>query len=356
MVSGQAGGIERLLQDYVNYSRHENLFLFAWDGGPAAERIEQSGCRVIRMNQPRDGSRAVCRRILELCEQERVNTIVVHHEAPLLRFGALLARRRLPGLRVLCYAHADARFICGTGKKLGLTAKKLVFRATFRRADRAVAISNAVKQSLVDYLGVPEEHIAVIYNGTVLSRFHPAEHRPDGPIRLIYVGRLIKEKGVQNTLAALGRLRDTDVRFSVVGDGDYREALQTLAKELDLEDRVAFLGTRADVPALLADSDVFVHLPDCAEGFGIAVVEAMASGLICVCGDRGALPEVVEDGVSGVIVKGNDPALLAELLRAIAENPNSEEYARLRANAVEAAEQFSIQTFAGKLDDLIEET
>ena len=89
MVSGRAGGIESLLRDYVNYSNHENLFLFAWDGGPMADQIEDSGCRVIRMNQPRDGSLAVCRRILELCQQEWVAAIVVHHEAPLLRLAAL---------------------------------------------------------------------------------------------------------------------------------------------------------------------------------------------------------------------------------------------------------------------------
>ena len=351
MVSGRAGGIESLLRDYVNYSRHENLFLFAWDGGPMADQIENSGCRVIRMNQPQEGSRAVCRRILELCKQERVAAVVVHHEAPLLRLAALLARHRCPEIRVFCYAHSDARFLCGTGKKVGLAVKKQIFRYTFRRADKAVAISNAVKDSLMGYLGVPEEHIAVIYNGAVLSRFHPVERRPAGPLRLIYVGRLIEEKGVQNTLTALSRLKDVDYRFTIVGDGDYRQTLEALAKELGIGDQVDFLGTRSDVPELLAGADVFIHLPDCAEGFGIAVVEALASGLICVCNDRGALPEIVEDGVSGLIVKSGDS--VAERLRSLI--PGSAQWERIRRGAVDAAQKFSIETFAAKLDDLIEE-
>lgn len=354
MVSGQAGGIESLVRDYVNYSRHNNLFLFGWAGGPIADQIEQNGCRVIRMNQPREGSLAVCRRILEICGQEEVNAIVVHHEAPLLRLSALLARRRRPGIRVFCYAHADARFLCGTGKKVGLTVKKRIFRDTFRRADRAVAISNAVKQSLVEYLGVPEAHIAVVYNGAVLSRFHPAEHRPAGPLRLIYVGRLIEEKGVQNTLAALAQLTDVDYRFTVAGDGDYRESLQALAKELGIADRVEFLGTRSDVPELLASADIFIHLPDCAEGFGIALVEAMASGLICICNDRGALPEILEDGVSGIIVKHGELEALPKLLRSLI--PGSAQWETMRAKAVAAARRFSIEAFASKLDALIEET
>ena len=354
MVSGQAGGIESLLRDYVEYSRHENLFLFAWAGGPAADQIEKSGCRVVRMDQPRDGSRAVCRRILELCGQERVEAVVVHHEAPLLRLAALLARRRCPGIRVFCYAHSDARFLCGTGKKVGPLLKKQIFRFTFRKADMAVAISNAVKNSLIAYLGVPEEHIAVVYNGAVLSRFHPAARHSGRPLRLIYVGRLIEEKGVQTILKALRGLTDVDWRLTVVGDGNYRETLRAIAGELGIDSKVEFLGTRTDVPELLAESDVFVHLPDCAEGFGIAVVEAMASGLICVCGDRGALPEILEDGVSGFIVKNNAPERLAQLLRAIAGDPNSEACQAMRASAVEAARKFSIETFVGKLDDLIE--
>ena len=355
MVSGQAGGIESLLRDFAAHSRHENLFVFAWDGGPVADQLEKSGCQVFRMREPEEGPWRVCRGILHICKQERVEAVIVHHEAPLLRLTALLARRCLPGLKVLCYAHSDAHFLCGTGKKANLAVKKWVFRFTFCRADRAVAISNAVKQSLIEYLGVPENHITVIYNGTVLSRFHPAEHRPEETLRLIYVGRLIEEKGVQTILKALASLPEVDYRFTVVGDGDYREPLQALARELGIADRVAFLGTRADVPELLADADVFMHLPDCAEGFGIAVVEAMASGLICVCGDRGALPEIVEDGVSGILVRNNDPAALAETLRAISRDPDSETYRNLRAGAVNAARNYSIEAFAGKLDRLLEE-
>lgn len=354
MVSGRAGGIESLLRDYAGYSRQENLFVFAWDGGPVADEIEKSGCRVFRMREPEEGPWRVCRRIIDICKQEQVGAVIVHHEAPLLRLTALLARWRLPGLRVLCYAHSNAHFLCGTGKKVGLAVKKWVFRYTFRRADRAIVISESVKNSLVDYLGVPEDHITVIYNGAVLERFAMGTKRENGgPLRLIYVGRLIEEKGVQTVLRALSRLSDVDYRFAVVGDGPYRQTLETLAK--DLRVNAEFPGTRSDVPELLAQADVFVHVPDCAEGFGIAVVEAMASGLICVCGHRGALPEIVEDGVSGLIVKDSSPEALAVILRAIAQSPDSYTFGKIRANAVERAKQFSIEAFAAKLDDLVEE-
>ena len=355
MVSGRAGGIESLLRDYAAYSRHENLFVFAWAGGPVAEQIEAGGCRVIVMDKEKQGALAVCRRILKLCEEERVDAVITHHAAPMLRILAMLAQMRNPKIKVLWYAHSNAFELCNGRRKKGLALRKWIYRLTFRKADKAVAISNSVRDSLVHYLGLPEEHIAVIYNGAILKRFSRERVSSGNTLRLIYVGRLIEEKGVQTILKALGSLPEVDYRFTVAGDGDYREPLQALARELGIADRVTFLGTRSDVPELLADADVFVHLPDCAEGFGIAVVEAMASGLICVCGDRGALPEIVEDGVSGILVRNNDPAALAEILRAISRDPDSETYRNLRAGAVKASRNYSIEAFAEKLDRLLEE-
>lgn len=355
MVSGQAGGIESLLRDYVEYSRHENLFVFAWDGGPAAERIAKCGCRVVLMDKQKQGAWAVCKRILDLCEEEQVDAVIAHHAAPMLRLVAMTAKLKNPKLKVIWYAHSNAFELCDGRRKKGLALRKWIYRRTFFRADAAVAISNSVKDSLVKYLGLPESRITVIHNGTILERFHRAKTAGGKTLRLIYVGRLIEEKGVQTILNAFERLKDVDCRLTIVGDGDYRDALQTLAGELGIDERVQFLGTRADVPELLETADVFIHVPDCAEGFGIAVVEAMASGLICVCGDRGALPEIVSDGGSGFVVENNDPERLAQILRAIAEDPDSEIYEKIRANALEASRQFSIEAFTAKLDGLVEE-
>lgn len=354
LVSGNTGGIESLVRDYALYSEHENIFVFAWSGGAVAEQIRESGSQVIIMNKNREGSLAVSRKILDICDDLSVDAIVVHHEAPLLRIVAMSAKRRWPNIRVYCYAHSVAQTMCGErGGRLGGAVKRQIYRYTFQKADKAIAISAFVKTSLIEYLHVPEEHIAVIYNGVDLSRFlkerKPREH---GQLRLVYTGRVVREKGIQSVLDALSRVRNVDFFFTIVGDGSYRDTLIQRSKALGLEEKVAFLGARTDVPELLTDADVFVHVPECQEGFGIAVVEAMASGLICVCGSRGGIPEIVKNGINGFLVQ--DAAELEKVLPEIAQNWDSAYYQTIREEAVKTAKTFSIKHFSGTLDRLLE--
>ena len=120
-----------------------------------AEQIEASGCRVIVMDKEKQGSRAVFGRILELCEEERVDAIIAHHAAPMLRLAAMAAKWKNPKRKVICYAHSNAFELCDGRRKKGLALRKWIYRTTFLRADAAVAISNSVKDSLVEYLGLP---------------------------------------------------------------------------------------------------------------------------------------------------------------------------------------------------------
>jgi glycosyltransferase involved in cell wall biosynthesis len=137
---------------------------------------------------------------------------------------------------------------------------------------------------------------------------------------------------------------DVPARCILVGDGSERCSLEALARDRDVEGWVSFCGYRDDVPDLLAAMDVYVNACR-AEGFGLAVVEAMQSGLPVVVADAGALPELVRDGFDGFIVPaGNADALTRQLLR-LALDP------RLRrqvgaAGRETARVRFSAQRFA----------
>lgn len=178
----------------------------------------------------------------------------------------------------------------------------------------------------------------------------------EGGVILIYVGRLERVKGVQNILRSLAEVKVLiDYHLIVVGDGSYRTDLEKLCEELEIENKVHFLGTRRDVPELLWQSDVFVHLPVWEEGFGITVIEAMAAGCICVVNDHGAMPEIIIDRVNGYIVHNGEN--LGEILREISVDMirKPEEIRRIRENAVMRSRDFTIEKYTDELDRLIKE-
>jgi len=357
LVSGGTGGIEILMKNYARQSVHNNIFVFVWKSGEVARQMEREGVPVRVTKAGEEGTAATLKRIRQICLAEQVDVVVSHNSAPLLKLALLYIKMTLPGVKTVAYAHANARDICDSSRKKGLLLRKTVHRLGFRAADRVAAISDSVKASLGEYLQVNPEKVTRIYNGTPAAGAPVLNAgKPEGNcLNLIYVGRLTPEKGVQNTLRMLADLRrEIPFVFTVAGDGPYRAELESLARHLGLEESVRFLGSRDDIPALLARADVFIHLPDWEEGFGITVIEAMAAGLVCIVNDRGALPEIVEHDVSGCIVKAEDPCGLQTALKAL-QASSGEDWSRLRAGAVRRAADFSLESFVQALDSLLTE-
>jgi glycosyltransferase involved in cell wall biosynthesis len=113
--------------------------------------------------------------------------------------------------------------------------------------------------------------------------------------------------------------RFPQVKFILIGDGKKRAEFESKVSELGLQPNFLFLGSRQDVSEILACCDMAV-LPSQAEGFSNALLEYMAAGLPTVATDVGGNPEVIENGLDGLLVKPNDPAALAEAISSLLEN------------------------------------
>lgn len=241
----------------------------------------------------------------------------------------------------------------GSGNRF-LALRRWLIQKSLQRADTVVAISHSVKDSLVQRYRVSADKIEVIYNGVDVKRMAACPHEHHEPAEIVYVGRLIEDKGVQVILKALSHLpSDAPWHFSIVGDGSYREELEKMTRELNLHNRVRFLGTCRNIPEILAKSDVFVHAPIWEEGFGITIVEAMAAGLLCICAKSGAIPEIIQDGMDGFLFEKGNSAELAGALQKCIREYDTDEMMRIRAAAVEKAKHFSIEAFAEQLDGLL---
>jgi glycosyltransferase involved in cell wall biosynthesis len=153
----------------------------------------------------------------------------------------------------------------------------------------------------------------VIPNAVDVDAAPRATHDGDPP-RVVSVGRLAAPKDALTLVHALATLGPTAFSALLVGDGPDRADVEAEIRSLDLGERVALAGSRADVPALLAAADVFV-LSSRSEGAPFSILEAMAAGLPVVATNVGGVGELVADGDTGLLVPAGDRARLADALR-----------------------------------------
>ncbi len=166
------------------------------------------------------------------------------------------------------------------------------------------------------------------------------------------VACLREEKRIDVLINAAPQIlaRFPDAHFLIAGDGTCRESLVALAGQLGITDRVTFLGHRDDVPAVLAQADMFV-LPSRSEALPNSVIEAMASGLPVVASRVGGIPELVDDGKTGYLVPPGDPNALADALARLLEDPRRS--AELgRAGRIKIEQNYSFDRMVEQMETL----
>jgi glycosyltransferase involved in cell wall biosynthesis len=275
---------------------------------------------------------------------------------------------RLQGTPVISSYHdADYEPVVRLGNSR-LTARKqallqLTDRLTARLSNaHAVAVSAYVAGSLRRRLGFPAQRISTILNGVDTTVFCPdPEQRErkrcelglstEEPV-VLCVGRMTPQKGQATLLRALCAARPAQARLLFAGDGPERDGLERLAHDLGLGARVAFLGTRPDVPDLLRAADVLA-LPSLHEGFGLVVAEALATGIPVVASRVGPLPEILRHGETGFLVASGDPGQLSASLTELLSRPDlrREMAAHSRADAIA---RFEVRSMVAELERLYE--
>lgn len=207
----------------------------------------------------------------------------------------------------------------------------------------------------------PPGGIQTTRGGVDIARFSammPAEPRwrqelgiPEEAVVMGAAGRLVEQKGYDLLLAAAASVleRGAPLHIVMAGDGPLREALETQVRRLGIAGSVHWLGFQENVPLFLRQLDVFL-LPSRFEGFPIALVEALASGLPCIATPVGGVSEMVgEDGA--LVVPAESPEDLAEAMRQML---SPEVRARYAARGPGIAQQFSIHRMAGQFSALYE--
>lgn len=202
--------------------------------------------------------------------------------------------------------------------------------------------------------GIPLETYAVSKVGR--SQWRKSEGIGEEELLFVIVGRLSKQKNHSLLLDAFSKMENINKkkRLLIVGDGELRQSLQEQVKSLNLEKEVLFLGMRTDIPEVLEASDVFV-LSSSWEGNPLTVMEAMAAGKTVVSTAVGGVPELVVDGLTGLLVPAENPIALTEALNKTLLD--EELRGRLGLEAAKyAQEHFSDLSMTKKYEQLYEKT
>lgn len=186
-----------------------------------------------------------------------------------------------------------------------------------------IVANNWLKDILTNEFEVPLEQIQVQHYGYDIRSFlekmkvKSTIKKPLDKKVITYTGRLVELKGVHHLITALSQLKkeraEKDWVCWIIGDGDKMEELKAQAKSLTLTDDVFFFGERQDIPYLLSLSDIHV-LPSLLENQPLSVIEAQLAGKAVIVSDTGGLPEMVEHGVTGIVVPVGNPQALYENL------------------------------------------
>ncbi len=271
--------------------------------------------------------------------------IVIHRDADLRLVGRLREslRRLRPDILHTHLIHADTYgFLAGklAGVPRIISSRhnddpfrrrlplRLTHRALWRGLHAGIAISEAIRQFMVEVEGAPEDKLHVVHYGLEFERIEPAQidaarsalrdelHLPPETFLFGMACRLTAQKGISDALQAFARIAESDERahFVVAGDGELMARLLAEAQDWGLAERVHFLGWRSDVLDVLAALDVFL-MPSRWEGFGLVLIEAMSRRIPVIASRVSAIPEIVRDGESGLLVPPSDPRALAEAMQ-----------------------------------------
>ncbi len=287
-----------------------------------------------------------------LAERHLNDTWLVSAQDPFLvgAIGYLLAKKFALPLQL--QLHTDPWSAAWQSERLRNKLEFFIASFLLTRADGIRVVSERVKRNVLA-LGVPPEKIAVIPIFVDVEHFITAKpsfdlHKsyPLYPRIILSLGRLVPEKNYNKLIRAFREVHraKADAMLLIIGSGPERERLLSLVNSLDLKDVVVLLPWARDVASYYKNADLYVQ-PSLYEGWGMAVVEAMASGLPVIMTDVGLAGEVLHDGECGVVVPSTDEKTLASaMLRLLSDDV-------LRASLGEKAKD-AVRQLATKVETL----
>lgn len=317
----EVGGVERGVIDLARAmkKRGEQMVVVS-SGGSLVAELQKIGVThyALPVHRKSLASLALVPRLVEIIEKERVQIVHARSRVPAW-LGWLAARTAHVPFVTTCHGYYSGHFfsrVMGWGR-------------------RVIVISRLIGRHMIDDFGVAPDRIRLIYRGVDLTQFEYKDRSKEAlrgthekPFRIINIGRLSPIKGTVEFLKSMALVRRQIPSLEVLivgsevrGKNKYTDQVRETVKQLGLESCVKLLGSRRDIPELLAASDLLVLSTLVPEAFGRVLIEAGAVGTPALAASAGGVREVIEEGVDGTLINAGDIEGMAEGIFCVFKDP-----------------------------------
>jgi len=308
------GGQQQVLYLAERLTDYDNIVVCP-PQSPLAEKARAAGLKVLPVRMRGEWDIQAVHKLRNIIKKNSIK--IVHLHSPHAHALGLLAAKSAGNCKVVLSRRVDFPI-----------RKNILSRLKYFKVDRIIAISGGVKRALIAD-GLSEEKIDVVYSGADIVRFQNVK----GDYLISEFG-LTKNSWRVGNVAALAWHKDhktlieaarivinefPKATFLIAGEGPLRREIEILIEKLNLDENVKLLGFRQDIPEILSLLDLFV-LSSSWEGLGTSLLDALASRLPVVASNVGGIPEIIRDGLNGILVAPEDPGALAQAIIHLLKN------------------------------------
>ena len=325
----EKGGAETYLYNLIdNLKENVNFFIVCDHRGSNHSKIEEKckNVEIMRMNSVFDIKAA--QKIATYCKVNNIDIIQTHFLRE--NYIGVLSKLFNPKVKVIWTAHLMA-------ENKGIIR---FFNKIFSKfVDRIICVSKAVEASLINE-GISPNKTQVIYNGVDTNYFKPMEDNSirdrlsieDDTLLLATISRFNREKGHDFLIEGIKELKTYISNFKalLVGEGEEQDFIKEKVKRYNLEEQVAFLGYREDIPQILSAIDIYVS-PSENEAISFSIIEALSCGKPVVATEVGGVPEIFNKGNCGILIPFGDTKTFAKAI--IDLYNNNREYELIKSNS-----------------------
>lgn len=352
--SGPGGAEKLLLALAQNFKEKYSSTVGLLKNGWLSKQLQNRGIKVEIIPSGSTFDIKLIRNLMNLIKKEKID-LVHSHLLDMNFYSSIVAK--MTGVPHISTEHGD---IHHTSKRMNIKTR-IKAKAIARFSDRIVFVSRYTRDRFLSIANVPKKKIEIIYNGIDLKEYEePIDVQKkkadvgikEGEFVVGNVSNLYPVKGQIYLLkAAMKVIKEIpNTKFLIIGRGELEGKLRREARDLGIESNVKFLGFREDVKELLKIMDIFV-LSSLSEGLPLSLIEAMASKVPVVVTAVGGIPEVVDDGIDGLLVPSADADTLAEKLTNLLKNKRIADRLGFSGNQ-KIKDQFNLQFMLNKYQEI----